>query len=571
MSDSYSSFGGLAKKRSRLALPDGFRIGRYCIGDQLGAGGFGITYRAKDTHLNRLVAIKELLPTSIATRSNSVEVAAHTESEEDDWEWAQNRFIQEAETVAACQHPNVLQVYEVFRANGTVYMVTKFEEGCNLAEWYGRLGHAPNERELRSILEPLLSALDRVHSQGFLHRDIKPENIYLADDGRPVLIDFGSARQKITHKSLPLTKIVTPAYAPFEQYLDDGHQGPFTDLYSMGAVLYRGITGNKPPEAPQRSAPSIPDPCIRLSKTYAHAYDRVFLECIDAALAPEARDRPQSAMEWLRHMGGGLKQRTPSDSASPDASSGIPGRTQARRSVFGQSRSKSRSSNWNPSVFVTLNASHHASKLPPIQLIGTNCFRIGREQEGVHFLSWFWPRDLQNDARTLRLGRVHVEIMHNQGHLLLTAQGSVNGTAFVNRPFGNEASVELRQSETLVLAEDYRLEVTPFPSQSANNGSPSFGAVRFTPLNSDFAYVRPVWVLSEATFGSRDSNPIVLKEPGIADVHGRVRYHNGQFWLEPFARHTEIEVDGKVLGANDSVSLADAHILRLGTCVFDLR
>src|SRR5579871_5766685 len=114
MSDSYSSFGGTVRKRSRLALPDGFRLGRYTIGDQLGAGGFGITYRARDTRLNRLVAIKELLPTSIATRSNTVEVAAHTESEESDWEWAQNRFIQEAETVAACEHPNVLQVYEVF-------------------------------------------------------------------------------------------------------------------------------------------------------------------------------------------------------------------------------------------------------------------------------------------------------------------------------------------------------------------------------------------------------------------------------------------------------------------------
>jgi hypothetical protein len=290
------------RKRSRLALPENFRLGRYRIGSQLGAGAFGITYLAQDLDLQRPVAIKELLPTNIAARFTDGEVGAHTESDEDDWAWAQRRFFDEAQAIAACEHPNVLHVYEIFAAQGTVYMVTRYEKGCDLEAWLKGMERPPGEAELSALLWQLLAGLGAVHRGGFLHRDIKPGNIYMTDRGRPLLIDFGSARQKITHKSLDLTRVVTPGYAPFEQYVEDSHQGPFTDLYAVGAVMYRAITGKRPPDAPTRQLSKRNDACLRLAQEYRGQFRLEFLESIDEALANEAADRPPTAQAWRQRL-----------------------------------------------------------------------------------------------------------------------------------------------------------------------------------------------------------------------------------------------------------------------------
>jgi tetratricopeptide (TPR) repeat protein len=289
-------------ERFLLALPDGYQLGKYLIEGVLGSGGFGITYLAEDTSLGRRVAIKELLPGDFATRVGEATVAPKgRETDRENLDWAQARFIEEGRVLAACPHPNVVEVYEAFSANGTAYLVTRYEEGEDLERWLRGLGRAPTEAELVAILWPLLSGLERVHQAGFLHRDLKPENIYLTRGGRPVLLDFGSARQAIGGRSRMLTAVVTTGYAPFEQYHEGGRQGPWTDIYALGAVMHRAITGQKPPEAAARMMGN--DPYKSLAATQANRYSAALLKGLDQALRVKAPERPQSIAQWRALLG----------------------------------------------------------------------------------------------------------------------------------------------------------------------------------------------------------------------------------------------------------------------------
>jgi len=238
----------MAQTTHQNALPLNSMLMEYRLQSVLGAGGFGITYLAHDTNLQKDVAIKEYLPSAVAVRGSGGTVLPTTTGMEKDYRWGLDRFIQEARTLAKFSHPHIVRVNRFFEANGTGYMVMDYEAGEPLKAWLQR-NPFPPEPALRAMLAPLLDGLEKVHAAGFLHRDIKPDNIFIRKDGGPVLIDFGSARQAVGGATQTLTTIVSPGYAPFEQYTTSAEQGPWSDIYSLSGVLYFAITGQSPPDA----------------------------------------------------------------------------------------------------------------------------------------------------------------------------------------------------------------------------------------------------------------------------------------------------------------------------------
>jgi len=273
----------------RNALQPQTTLHEYRIEQVLGAGGFGTTYLARDTHLDKHVAIKEYFPSDIAMRASEGTVQPATSQHEEDYKWGLDRFLLEARTLAKFSHPNIVRVVRYFEANGTAYMVMDYERGEPLKNLLIVNPRLP-EAQLRGLAGPLLDGLRAVHAAGFLHRDIKPDNIFVRSDGTPVLIDFGSARNALGGETRALTAILTPGYAPLEQYSSDGRQGPWTDLYALGGVFYRCVTGTQPPDAVARMRnDTLADGLAKAASVYsAH-----FLRAIAWALALDEKKRPQ--------------------------------------------------------------------------------------------------------------------------------------------------------------------------------------------------------------------------------------------------------------------------------------
>ena len=271
--------------------------GKYELVRVLGRpGGFGITYLGFDHHLDEAVAIKEYLPSDLATRATDHSVVPQASHFRDDFQWGRNNFFNEALTLARFDHRHIIKVYRLFEAHNTAYIVMEYAEGETLEEYLEREGPLP-EAELKGILYPLLDGLAVVHEAGILHRDIKPSNIMIREDGSPVLIDFGSARQAIGAKSRALSAIVTPGYAPIEQYSSGGNQGAWTDLYALGGVCYSALTGQVPDDATAR----VPnDPLVPVSRRCAGWGSGAFLSAIDGALSVYGEDRPQSIAVWQK-------------------------------------------------------------------------------------------------------------------------------------------------------------------------------------------------------------------------------------------------------------------------------
>jgi serine/threonine protein kinase len=280
-----------------IALKSGTElVGDFRIERMLGAGGFGITYLADEIALNRRVTIKEYFPSDFAARSGSVDAVPRSQDCQGDYQWGLERFIEEAQTLAKFNHPNIVRVYRYFRANNTGYMVLHFEEGQSLKSWLKSLGRAPRQKELDAIVAPLLDALHLIHKADFLHRDIAPDNVIIRKDGAPVLIDFGSARREIAAHSKAVSALVKPGYSPYEQYAETGRQqGPWTDIYALGATLYHAVTGKRPPDSPSRM---VKDELVPARETALSSYRPAFLKAIDHALALSIEARPQSVEAW---------------------------------------------------------------------------------------------------------------------------------------------------------------------------------------------------------------------------------------------------------------------------------
>jgi serine/threonine protein kinase len=282
------------------ALAKGTRLNQYEVMNILGAGGFGITYMARDTTLDTTVAIKEYLPGDFAVRQGNSQITAKSSLSQGDFDWGLDRFLAEARTLAKFRHPNIVRVNQIFQANNTAYLVMEYAKGQSLDDLLQKSGPL-TEEQTKEILFPILDGLRRVHEQGFLHRDIKPGNIIIRDEGGAVLIDFGAARQAIETKSRAITSIVTEGYAPLEQYDGMGNQGPWTDIYALGAVAYKCLTGNKPPSATLRVRS---DPLVPLSIATKGKVSPTFAAAIEAALHVYENLRPQNIADFSAMLAG---------------------------------------------------------------------------------------------------------------------------------------------------------------------------------------------------------------------------------------------------------------------------
>ena len=244
---------GTPPKEAYHMVPGSLLAGRYTIGKVLGFGGFGVTYIGYDTVLDRKVAVKEYLPSEFSTRiPGQTEVTTYEGERTEQFQNGLGKFLEEAAMLAKLQTANgVVQIYNSFKENATAYIVMEYLEGKTLKSYLEEQGKLPVE-EAKDILHPIILALKDVHELGILHRDIAPDNIFLTNDGRVKLLDFGASRFATTSHSKSLSVIIKQGYAPVEQYRSRGDQGTWTDVYSLAATFYKMVTGVTPEDAMER-------------------------------------------------------------------------------------------------------------------------------------------------------------------------------------------------------------------------------------------------------------------------------------------------------------------------------
>jgi formylglycine-generating enzyme required for sulfatase activity len=290
----------MGTEKTLHALPVGDMIEEFRIVRILGAGSFGIVYECQNTYLPETAAIKEFLPPDLAYRGADRRVLPLSAQTEETFRWARERFLQEAKTLWELaqpeRHPNIVRVTRYCEANGTAYMFMELEQGRPLSDILDAQDRL-SAQELDALFYPLLGGLERVHAASVLHRDIKPANILIRADGSPVLIDFGAARRVVAGGERSILSAYTPVYAALEQYHEVGDQGPWTDIYSLGATLYQAVTGRKPLSAAKRLWGETQAP---VAEECAGRYPPPILAALDKALEVNPEDRPQSVTEWRR-------------------------------------------------------------------------------------------------------------------------------------------------------------------------------------------------------------------------------------------------------------------------------
>ena len=282
------------------ALPAGTILREWRLEEVLGVGGFGIVYRGQDVYFGETVAIKEYFPSAISDRVDGTTVAPTDSSSEEVYQLGRQKFLEEAKVLWNLsrpeRHPNLVSVRSLFEIHGTAYMVMDFESGMSLSHMLHE-GKTFDEKGLMALIRPIAEGLDKAHKAGVLHRDIKPANILVNQEGRPVLIDFGSARFESGQATNTKVTFYTPPYAAIEQYVKSYTQGPWTDIYALGVVMYQCVTGEKPPEVLERMHGEADQP---LSDKVWPGYSRTFTSAIDAAMGIRPIERPQSISAWLK-------------------------------------------------------------------------------------------------------------------------------------------------------------------------------------------------------------------------------------------------------------------------------
>ncbi len=277
------------------ALVPGTVLTKYILGRVLGKpGGFGITYLAFDRVLQRRLAIKELMPRElVARRPDGATLHVHTRDDGETFKYTLASFLKEAQLLAQFSHANMVRVLDYFEANGTAYFAMEYYEGQTLAEYTHRSGGRLSGPEAVSLMLPVLQALEHIHSlpEPILHRDIKPANIYLTGSQTPILLDFGAARVAMGQQSRSLSAVLTPGFAPYEQYSTRGKQGPWSDVYACAATLHFLVTGRVPLDASERHD----DPHIESPRTFAPELTPQLSDAIVYGLGFKPEDRPQSA------------------------------------------------------------------------------------------------------------------------------------------------------------------------------------------------------------------------------------------------------------------------------------
>jgi len=310
-------------------LPVGTRLGEFEITSLVGEGGFGIVYLAHDHSLQRRVALKEYMPSSLAARAGGSQVQVKSARHKETFEAGLKSFINEARLLASFDHPSLVKVYRFWEANGTAYMVMPFLEGTTLKDVLKSMHERPDEAWLRSVLGPLTEALLVIHAEQCYHRDIAPDNVMLLPNvNRWLLLDFGAARRVIGDMTQALTVILKPGYAPVEQYAEipGMKQGPWTDVYALAAVVYFAIMGRTPPPSVGRL---LNDTYVPLVQAAAGRYSEQFLSAIDRALAVRPEERTQSIGELRQDLGLGEIAFDPYTTKPLPPGTEMPQRTQA--------------------------------------------------------------------------------------------------------------------------------------------------------------------------------------------------------------------------------------------------
>ncbi len=276
-------------------LPKGTHLDGYTIDKILGGGGFSIVYLATDSD-NKRVVLKEYMPVKLATRNEQLEVVAISEANIERFAHGRRLFFQEASTLTTLKHPNIVNVINFFRANGTVYMVMDYEDGHNLQAYIQRHRGKLSEAFIMTVFPALLNGLNEIHRHGLLHLDVKPGNIHLRQGANPLLLDFGAVHEMMHTRQFQPNQVVTPGFSPIEQLDPGGYVGPWTDIYALGATMRTCMAGSPPPPSTKRRERDTMRPAVNaFKKRYSHE----LLEAVDWAMEVDPLLRPQNVEQLL--------------------------------------------------------------------------------------------------------------------------------------------------------------------------------------------------------------------------------------------------------------------------------